>query len=317
MTTDSLTLTVTARHDDAGNIMRLRLEDPTGAPLPPVTAGAHIDVLVETRGEAIWRQYSLAGDPADRTSWHLGILKEPASRGGSVALHDAIREGQSLRITGPRNHFALAEADHTVLIGGGVGITPMLAMGYELAARGAPFEMHYATRSADRTAFRDLLEAAPFAGHVQVYHDDANRITDAVLPPPDPCTHVYICGPQGFMDWMIGAAEVMGHASANIHREYFSADVDVSGETFEVEARASGVTVTVGRDESIVAALAREGIKIDVKCEEGICGTCITDVIDGTPDHRDQFLTDEEREEGAEICTCCSRSKTARLVLDV
>ncbi|KAA2313950.1 oxidoreductase [Pseudooceanicola sediminis] len=318
MTTETLTLMIAERLDDKGDIMRLTLTDPTGAPLPPVTAGAHIDVLVATDSDTMWRQYSLAGDPADRSNWTLGILKEPASRGGSVALHDIARKGAELRITGPRNHFGLVEADKTYLYGGGVGVTPMLAMAYELHARGAAFELHYCTRSADRAAFDDLLRAAPFAESVHQHHDDAeSKFNTDALPDPADDTHLYICGPEGFMSWLIGAAEARGHASAHIHREYFSADVDVTGDTFEVEARASGITVTVGEGESIVTALARSGISVEVKCEEGICGTCLTDVLEGEPDHRDHFLTDEEKADNSEMCLCCSRANSARLVLDI
>ncbi|QPM90339.1 PDR/VanB family oxidoreductase [Pseudooceanicola algae] len=314
MTSNPLTLTITARQDAPGDIMCLTLADPDGAPLPPVTAGAHIDIAIGDQ----WRQYSLAGDPADRSQWTLGILKDPESRGGSTALHAGARPGQTVTVTGPRNHFALVEADRSCLFGGGIGITPMLAMAHELAARGAAFDLHYCTRSAGRTAFLDLLGAAPFAGHTRLHHDDdATKLTLAALPAPAPGTHIYICGPEGFMDWLIAAAEAMGHAPDHIHREYFSAEVDVTGETFEVEARETGITVTVGAEESIVTALARAGISVDVKCEEGICGTCLTDVLEGLPDHRDHFLTDEEKEDNSEMCLCCSRAKSAKLVLDI
>ncbi|QOL79521.1 PDR/VanB family oxidoreductase [Pseudooceanicola spongiae] len=318
MTTETLTLTIAERLDDKGDIMRLTLSDPTGAPLPAVTAGAHIDVLVATDSETMWRQYSLAGDPADRAVWQLGILKEPASRGGSVALHDIARKGAELRITGPRNHFGLVEADKTYLFGGGIGVTPMLAMAHELHAKGAPFELHYCTRSADRTAFDDVLSTAPFADSIHLHHDDADsKFSAEALPDAAPGTHLYICGPEGFMSWLIGEAEARGHATNHIHREYFSADVDITGDTFEVEARASGLTVTVGEGESIVTALARVGVSVEVKCEEGICGTCLTDVIEGEPDHRDHFLTDDEKADNSEMCLCCSRANSARLVLDI
>ncbi len=316
MTSAPYTLTITDRSDDAGGIMRLTLSAPDGAPLPEVTAGAHIDIAVA--GTDLWRQYSLAGDPADRSAWRLGILKEAESRGGSVRLHEVAHPGTTLEVTGPRNHFALTEASKTYLFGGGVGVTPMLAMAHELAAAGKPFELHYCTRSASRTAFADLFDTPPFAGNVHLHHDDdGSQLQLDALPRPDTGTHLYICGPEGFMDWLIAGAEAAGHPTDHIHREYFSADVDVTGESFEVEARASGVTVTVGAQETIVAALAREGISVEVKCEEGICGTCLTDVIEGTPDHRDHFLTEEEREENIEMCLCCSRATSAKLVLDI
>lgn len=318
--TDTLTLTVADRSDDLGGIMRLTLT--SDADLPEVTAGAHIDLLVDTPDGPVWRQYSLAGDPADRSQWQLGILNEANGRGGSKALHDTVKAGASLQVEGPRNHFALdPSATKTVLFGGGIGVTPMLAMGWELHAKGADFTLHYATRSADRTAFLGVIETLPFKDHIVLHHDDGagaqpiDLATD--MPAPDAGTHVYVCGPEGFMDWIITAAEKAGHASHNIHREYFSADVETTGEAFEVYCEQSDITVMVGADDTIAKALAKAGVKIEVKCEEGICGTCVTDVLEGEIDHRDQFLTDEEREDGDQICACCSRAKGSRLVLDI
>ncbi|CAN0588496.1 unnamed protein product, partial [Ectocarpus sp. 12 AP-2014] len=179
----------------------------------------------------------------------------------------------------------------------------------------------YATRANDRTAFLDLIETAPFRDKIVFHHDDgqgANALDLTVdLPPAVPGTHVYVCGPQGFMDWILGGAEQAGYAPDTLHREYFSADVETSGASFEVVCEQSGVTVTVGPDDTIAKALATAGVRIEVKCEEGICGTCVTDVLDGEIDHRDQFLTDEEREDGDQICACCSRARGASLVLDI
>lgn len=315
--TTTLTLTVTERIDDAGDIMRVALKG--DGPLPAVTAGAHIDVAVTLPDGPAWRQYSLYGDPAEADTWRLGILKDPASRGGSVALHEALKEGVSVEVDGPRNHFPVDHsAAKTVLFGGGIGITPMLAMAYELHAKGADFTLHYATRSADRMAFADLIKQAPFTENVVLHHDDSAPLDiAAALPNPEEGTHIYVCGPEGFMDWVITSAEGAGFASSSIHREYFSNDVDASGESFEVYASVSDITVTVGPEDTIAKALAREGVKIEVKCEEGICGTCVTDVLEGEIDHRDQFLTEDEREDGDQICACCSRACGARLVLEV
>ncbi|MEC7760626.1 MAG: PDR/VanB family oxidoreductase [Pseudomonadota bacterium] len=317
--TTSLTLTVTERFDDRGDIMRLTLAPEPGTCLPAVTAGAHIDLAVDLPDGPGWRQYSLYGDPSEAGVYRVGILKDPVSRGGSVALHAAIRTGQTVTVEGPRNHFAVDHsAKRSVLFGGGIGITPMLAMAYELHAKGAAFTLHYATRSADRAAFLDLIESAPFAENVVLHHDDATPLDlAAALPTPEAGTHVYVCGPQGFMDWIINSAEAAGFASSAIHREYFSADVDTGGASFVVYAAQSDITVTVGPEDTIAKALAREGLKIEVKCEEGICGTCVTDVLEGEIDHRDQFLTEEEREDGDQICACCSRACSDRLVLDV
>ncbi|WP_226898565.1 PDR/VanB family oxidoreductase [Mangrovicoccus algicola] len=318
--TKPMILTVAERIDDRGDIMQLTL---TGdGPLPAFAAGAHVDLLVETPEGPLWRQYSLCGDPAETGCYRLGILKDPASRGGSAALHQLLRAGETVHVEGPRNHFPLApDAERSVLFGGGIGVTPMLAMARELHAAGAEFTLHYATRSAARTAFLDLIATLPFRDRIVLHHDDGGAAGPLDLardlPPPAPGTHLYVCGPQGFMDWVIGAAETAGYPGTRIHREYFSAEVDTGGAGFEVECAQSGVTVTVGPEDTIAKALARAGVKIEVKCEEGICGTCVTDVIEGGIDHRDQFLTEEEREDGDQICACCSRASGAKLVLDL
>ncbi|WP_376870694.1 PDR/VanB family oxidoreductase [Albirhodobacter sp. R86504] len=317
---NTLTLTVSNRIDDLGDIMRIDLVG--DAPLPPVTAGAHIDLAVDTPDGPVWRQYSLCGDPKDQSRWELGILRDPASRGGSTALHAGLTVGTRVTVEGPRNHFPLAESAHsTVLFGGGIGVTPMLAMAWELHARAADFTLHYATRSADRTAFLDLIATLPFRNKIVLHHDDSDKYAPIDpardIPAADQHTHLYICGPLGFMEWIIAAAEAQGHAARNIHREYFAADVDTTGESFVVECAQSKITVRVGPDDTIAKALARAGVKIEVKCEEGICGTCVTDVIEGDIDHRDHFLTEEERADMDQICACCSRGCGPKLVLDI
>ncbi len=317
--TKTQTLTVTGRLDDRGDIARIRLAADTGHPLPAFSAGAHLDIYLPDVD--MWRQYSLCSDPAETGFYEIGVLKDQNSRGGSEAVHRLAVPGASFQIEGPRNHFPLTEdAGFTVLLGGGIGVTPMIAMAKRLHALGKEFVLHYCTRSQDVTAFADDLAAAPFAANVVLHFDDQDpqhRLDLARdLPAADAGTHLYVCGPQGFMDWVIETAEGAGHATANVHREYFSADVDLTGDSFEVECAQSGLTLTIGPDDTIAKALAKEGIKIEVKCEEGVCGTCITDVLDGEIEHRDQFLTDEEREDGDQMCACCSRGR-GKLVLDI
>ncbi|MFN4154351.1 MAG: PDR/VanB family oxidoreductase [Paracoccaceae bacterium] len=320
--TDTMHLTLTDRIEEPGNIIRLRFARADGAALPPVTPGAHLDIHLSDGPLDLWRQYSLCSDSAQTDFYEIGVLRDPKSRGGSEAVHRLARPGTVFRIEGPRNHFPLDEtASRTVLLGGGIGITPMLAMAQRLHALGRDFTLHYCTRSAEVTAFRQLIAAAPWADRVVFHFDDqpADQRLDLArdLPPPAPDTHLYVCGPQGFMDWVITTAEAAGHKTANVHREYFSADVDTTGTSFKVVAKRSGLTVTVGPDDTIAKALARAGVKIEVKCEEGVCGTCVTDVLEGTPDHRDKFLTEDERAEGEMICACCSRACTKTLVLDL
>lgn len=224
---DTRDLTVQSRIDDRGDIVRLVLVAPGGADLPEVTAGAHIDVRIPVGDDLVWRSYSLAGDPGDRSAWHLGILNEAEGRGGSRTLVQTAQGGAVLATDGPRNHFALVRgAWRSVLIGGGVGITPLLSMGHELAGQGAEWSLHYCTRGPDRAAFGDVLGAAPFAGRTHLHHDGTDSAFDpSMLPAPEAGTHLYVCGPEGFMDWVIAAARAQGHAAANIHQEYFSAVV--------------------------------------------------------------------------------------------
>lgn len=317
--THTQTYTVAHRIDDRGDIARIRFAPKNGDKVTPFTAGAHLDIYLPDVD--LWRQYSLCSDVTETEFYEIGVLKDPNSRGGSLALHATAIEGTEFKIEGPRNHFPLnEEADFSVLFGGGIGITPMISMAKRLHALGKDFVLHYCTRSETKTAFLDDLKRSDFADKVVFHFDDCNpeqRLDlGKKLPSVDPQTHLYVCGPQGFMDWVMSEAKDAGHASDNIHFEYFSADVDLGGESFEVECAESGVTVSVGPDDTIAKALAAQGIKIEVKCEEGVCGTCMSDVISGDIDHRDQFLTDEEREDGDVIMACCSRGK-GKLVLDL
>lgn len=320
MTQTPLKLRVSARIDDRGNIARIRLVPEQGGAIVPFDAGAHLDLYLPEIG--LWRQYSLCSDPAETGFYEIGVLKDPESRGGSVKVHETAVDGAVFTVEGPRNHFPLVEgAATTVLFGGGIGITPMIAMAKRLHAVGQDFTLHYCTRSESVTAFLDELKGCGFADKVVFHFDDGDAAQRLDLtrdmPAPAENTHLYVCGPQGFMDWVIAGAEAAGHVSSHVHREYFSADVELSGDGFEVECAQSGVTVTVGPDDTIAKALAKAGIKIEVKCEEGVCGTCLTDVLEGEIDHRDQFLTDEEREDGDVMCACCSRAKGPKLVLDI
>lgn len=319
MSDELLKVIVRRREQQAADVIALELADPEGKPLPLFAAGAHVDLHI---GDGIVRQYSLCSDPADTSAYRLGILKDPASRGGSVAVHETMHEGTEVLISAPRNLFPLAEdAGHSILIGGGIGITPMIAMAYALQAAGRSFELWYCGRSRATCAFLDDLAASGFSDRVNTWFDDEHdgqRLDiDGLLRPADTQGHVYVCGPTGFMEWVIDTAAAAGFADDHIHREFFQVDVETGGDSFEVVAEASGVTVQVGENQTIVEALAEAGVKIKVSCEQGTCGTCLCDVLEGIPDHRDVFLTDEEKEDNDQILVCCSRAKSPRLVLDI
>jgi len=307
---------------EAQDVCSFELAAADGGALPTFSAGAHIDVHLEG---GLVRQYSLCNDPREMHRYQIAVLREPASRGGSIAMH-ALREGQELRISEPRNHFPLVlHARRHLLLAGGIGITPILAMAERLAGEGAAFEMHYCTRSAERTAFAPRIRASGFAPQVRFHHDDgpaAQKLDIAALVArPDPDAHLYVCGPSGFMEAVLSAARAAGWTQPALHREYFAGTAgkgDGDGDSaFDVQLASSGALIRVSPDQTVVAALAAAGVQVPVSCEQGVCGTCLTRVIAGTPDHRDLFLTDNEHARGDCFTPCCSRALSLRLVLDL
>lgn len=310
---------VLSKADTAQDIVTFELAAPDGRALPPFSAGAHIDVHVG----GMVRQYSLCNRPGETHRYQIGVLRDANSRGGSVAMH-ALAVGDSLQISAPKNHFPLAaDARHSILLAGGIGVTPLLAMAEQLAADGASFALHYATRSSERTAFRDRLAAAHLAPHARCYVDDApqNGRLDlaAVLSQPNAETHVYVCGPAGFIDATLQQARALGWQDANLHREYFGAALPATdaGEmgAFDIRLAHSGKTMPVRAGETVIDALRGCGIDWPTSCEQGVCGTCLTKVLQGEAQHHDNYLTDEERAEGC-FLPCVSRAR-GLLVLDI
>lgn len=292
-----------------------------GQPLPAFTAGAHIEVALP---DGLRRSYSLCNPPSERHRYQLGVLRDARSRGGSIIMHDVVQTGNTLRISSPRNQFALAAlAGHSILLAGGIGITPLLSMAWQLHSDGASFELHYCTRSAGKAAFAAWLSDAPFAKQVHLHTDDGptHQQLDltALLTPCAAHTHVYVCGPDGFMQAVLNTARQAGWPDGQLHKELFSAEVtqEPGDVGFEVEIASTGEVIEVGADQTVVQALAAAGVDIPVSCEQGICGTCLTRVVSGTPLHRDQYLTDDEQAANDQFTPCCSRAKTARLVIDL
>lgn len=314
---ETLTVRVASRRLAAQDIVALELESADGTPLPPFEPGAHVDVRVS--GELL-RQYSIASDPAVRGRYRLGVLLDPNSRGGSAAVHAGFHVGQLLEIGRPRNHFPLRlNAEHTLLFAGGIGITPILAMAHALEAAGRSFELHYCGRNAGRLAFLEELER--FGPRVRVHVDDGPESQhlhiDAVLAAPSADRHLYVCGPNGFMDFVTGAAQRLGWSDDTVHLERFGAEVNTDGAPFTVVAARSKVTFEVQPGQRIAEKLIAHGIPVRMSCQSGVCGTCVTKVIDGMPDHRDHVQTTSEKAANRTITVCCSRSKTRRLVLDI
>jgi vanillate monooxygenase ferredoxin subunit len=316
---NELLVKVISKTNETEDICRIELGSIDGAALPTFTAGAHIDVHVSPD---VVRQYSLCNITSSSGTYVIGVLREPASRGGSLAMH-ALQPQQEIRISMPRNHFPLKTGRKSYLFAGGIGITPMLSMAAELAAAGADFELHYCVRSTQKAAFLAELESDRLCQHCQLHCDDgpAKGKLDLpkVLSEPNAQDHVYVCGPSGFIDFVLGAARSQGWAAANLHREYFNAVpvADAPSGSFKVRLVSTGQIFDIGPEESVANVLADHEIEIPMSCEQGVCGTCVTKVLDGVPDHRDFFLTDEEREKNDCFTPCCSRSFTPLLVLDL
>ena len=316
-----LTVRVARKAQEATDICSLELVATDGSALPSFTAGSHIDVHLPG---GLTRPYSLCNNPAETQRYVLGVLREPVSRGGSLAVHDTLRAGDLLQISAPKNHFPMAhDAKRSLLLAGGIGITPILSMAEHLSASKADFRMHYSTRSVERTAFRTRIAASAFAGQVQHHFDDGDAAQKldlaAVLAAPQTGTHLYVCGPKGFMDAVLTTARAQGWPEAQLHSEFFSAEVVhlATDAAFEVKIASSGKVVLVPKDQTVVQALAAAGVDILTSCEQGVCGTCLTRVLDGTPDHKDSYLLPEEQAANDQFMPCCSRSKSPVLVLDL
>lgn len=311
---------VDRRVDEAEGICSFDLVPDQGMPLPVFTAGAHIDVHVEP---GLIRQYSLCNDPSEKNRYRIAVLREATSRGGSAGMHERVNVGDTLKVSVPKNHFPLVPAQRNLLLAGGIGITPILAMAQTLHTSGNTFAVHYCGRSANRMAFIEQLGKSPFAAQVHIHTDDGipEQRFDAthVLAQRFEDTHLYVCGPAGFMSHVLETAHRLGWTDAQLHREYFAGVATASGSDagFEVRVASSGLTCTVPAGKSVIEVLLSHGVEVPVSCESGVCGTCLTRVLDGTPDHRDTFLTDAERAANNQFTPCCSRALSPLLVLDL
>jgi ferredoxin-NADP reductase len=286
-----------------------------GAPLPDYQAGAHIDVHMPS---GTMRQYSLIHPHSDPARYVIGVKRDPKSRGGSSFMHDGLRVGTTLTIGAPRNNFPLAEdADHTVLIAGGIGITPIWCMWQRLKSIGRSVELVYSCRSRADAVFLDEVERNE---SVKLHFDDENSgavldLAEIVARAPRHA-HLYCCGPTPMLKAFETAAT--GWPATQVHVEYFTSQATAANEGgFVVELARSGQEVAVAPGQTVLGALMAAGIDVPYSCEEGVCGACMTTVISGTPDHRDTVLTREERSRNTKMMICCSGSKSSRLVLDI
>jgi tetrachlorobenzoquinone reductase len=299
---------------EAEGINAYRLEPLRGEHFTPFTAGSHIDVRLPT---GISRSYSLLNTPDDVDVYEIGIQKAPDSRGGSRYIHENWRAGDIIDIGEPRNNFPMIEeASHTVLIAGGIGVTPMLSMIARLEALGRDWNLHYASASQARAAFLDRLQ--PY-DQVETLFDDNTMglrldLAQAIAEAPEGA-HIYCCGPQGML---VAFEALMASRPGFGHVEYFSAETELATEGgYTLELSKSGRIIAVEEGETMLDALLTAGVDVGFACSEGVCGSCRVTVLEGVPDHRDHFLTREEKEANRAVMVCCSGSKTASLVLDL
>jgi len=314
-----INLVVSEKYQVSSDTVCIVLTDPDGDLLPPFTAGAHVDIEL---GEGLTRQYSLWNSSHERHRYCLGVALVADSRGGSRAVHD-LQLGMSVAVSAPRNLFPLVEAEHITLVACGIGITPILAMADELHRGGKSFTLHYRLRSVEGGAFVDYLQSTAYANHVVFHPSDAMPTASfdfsTLLATDARDRRIYVCGPAGFTDALREAAVKAGVHETHFHQELFAAEKTIleRDDTFVVHFSQSGVTTTVPPGVSVAEAARAAGVALPTSCGQGICGTCLVNVLAGVPDHRDDYLTPSERDANNQMLTCCSRSKTKELTLDL
>ena len=312
-------MTIIAVRDVAEGIREFALAPTDGRPLDGFTAGAHVECEVTLPdGRAATRAYSLTNAPREDDAYRIAVNRAPEGRGGSAFMH-GLAAGTMIRVGTPRNDFPLEmHAEDSLLIAGGIGITPILAMARALGHAHRPFAIHYVGRARELMAYGDEVAAIPGAALVCDGGDPAKGLAIAELvAAPRPGRHLYVCGPRPLIEAVLAAARVAGWQESHLHFELFGADPPAAGDApFTVEFRRSGKTAEVPVGRTIMDVMEELGIEPLFDCRRGECGICVTDVVEGVPDHRDMNLSQREKEAGKLICTCVSRARTARLVLD-
>jgi ferredoxin-NADP reductase len=303
----------------AEGVRAYTLEPATEPPFPHYTPGAHISVQV---APGLVRPYSLTNAPRADGRYRIAIKREAEGRGGSRAAHESFSVGRVIEIGAPRNHFPLSNSDQRVqLIGGGIGVTPLLAMAEALHARGAEFSFHISAREPLLLPFSDELAAAPYADRVRLYFDHGStprKLMAGDLPRWSEGSALYLCGPRGFMAYVMERARDRGWPEHAMHTEHFvGVSVDRSANRpFTATLARSGLTLEVPADRSLLEVLQAHRQAVPASCVQGLCGTCVCKVMEGEVDHRDAVLSDEARKSGL-MTPCVSRASGDRLILDL
>ncbi|WP_432828015.1 PDR/VanB family oxidoreductase [Dactylosporangium sp. CA-092794] len=317
-----LALRVTAVRLEADDVISLVLASPAGADLPGWAPGAHIELLLPS---GRMRQYSLCGPTENRKEYRIAVLRERAGRGGSAEIHDSPLVGRVFPVRGPRNHFELRPSRRYRFIAGGIGVTPVLAMARSLG-RDVPWTLHYGGRSRASMAFVDELRAAGGERVIVTAQDEQGILdVDAIVAGADADTAIYCCGPAGLLAAVAASRESLAPRSP-LYVERFTGSggsaaagtATSAGEReFEIELRRSGVTAVVPPGRTVLDVIREFVPDAPFSCAEGYCGSCETAVLAGTPDHRDEILTEAERARNRTMFPCVSRARSDRLVLDL
>lgn len=313
----TLTVKIAEIQEQALGIKSFKFVPCDGETLPSFSAGSHIDVHINS----FVRQYSLCNYSEAPEYYLIAVKKEPLSRGGSKGMHESLKVNDKITISEPKNHFQLHKAPRHLLIGAGIGITPLIAMAKELMSRNELFEMHYFTRSKEHTAFYSSLSklSENVYFHFEVSPDRLPQRLESILMNTHEQAHLYHCGPAPFMELVNKLGEKMFPAE-QIHFEYFSAPQEKSIEgdkSFIVKLAKCGREFTVPEDKSLIETLQEQGVDIPMSCEQGICGTCLTNVVDGKIDHRDMFLSDAEKAKNDQMLPCISRALGEKITIDI
>ncbi len=287
--------------------------------LPSYTPGAHIDLHLKN---GVVRQYSLVGSIDGKNEYKVAVLKDKDSRGGSETLHLTYKVGDELTISEPRNLFPLnLNSEKYILFAGGIGITPIISMALYLSEIKKDFELHYFCRSLENIAFHQEIISSDFANNV-FFHLDSDSSTKANLEEIIGTTNlkheIYICGPAGFIDYILNSAREFGWHNNNLNKESFKNIIEtVNDESFELVLAKSNRTFIIPQEKTVLDILLENDCEVESSCEQGICGACVLEVLEGEPDHKDQFLTDQEKQKNDCFTPCCSRSKSKRLVINL
>jgi dimethylamine monooxygenase subunit B len=304
----------------ADEVKRFRLVDASGAALPVFSAGSHVLVTMHGATGHVWKNpYSLISAPDDGSGYEISVLRLASSRGGSAFMHDGVHPGTELHISEPVNLFPIARQGRKhILVAGGIGITPFLAMMQELAARNANFELHYKVRGLARAPFCERL-LAEYGARIHVYRSDLGQALplESVLSEQPLGTHMYVCGPSAMINWALQLGRSVGWPQENLHSERFAAPPP--GRPFTIKLARSGGEIAAGPQQSILEALEQHGIDAPFLCRGGACGQCETRVVacDGALQHNDHYLTNEEKKSGERIMICVSRATGSSLTLDL